>query len=110
MAEVCVAVAQGSEGFEKPVVIKRLLPELARMPRFQQMFLDEARIMLCLQHGNIVQILDMGRMEGGPFLTIEYVHGKDLRTIMERTAESGRKLPHPLAAYVVREVCRALDY
>jgi serine/threonine protein kinase len=110
MAEVFVAVAQGAEGFEKPVVIKRLLPELARMQRFQQMFLDEARIMLSLQHGNIVQILDMGRMEGVPFLTIEYVHGKDLRTILRRAQDSSIQLPHPLAAYIVGEVCRALDY
>jgi serine/threonine protein kinase len=110
MAEVFVAVAQGSEGFEKPVVIKRLLPELARQPRFQQMFLDEARIMLNLQHGNIVQILDMGRMEGVPFLTLEYVHGKDLRTILHRARDCDTKIPHALCAHIVEEVCRALDY
>jgi eukaryotic-like serine/threonine-protein kinase len=110
MAEVFIAVAQGDEGFEKPVVIKRLLPELASVPRFQQMFLDEARIMLSLQHGNIVQILDMGRMEGVPFLAIEYVHGKDLRTILQRAADAGSAFPHALSAHIVREACRALDY
>lgn len=110
MAEVFVAVAHGDEGFEKPVVIKRLLPQLAAYPRFLQMFLDEARIMLSLQHGNIVQILDMGRMEGLPFLTLEYVDGKDLRTVLGRLQESGQSLPHGLAAHIACEVCRGLDY
>jgi serine/threonine protein kinase len=110
MAEVFVAVAHGDEGFEKPVVIKRLLPQLAAFPRFLQMFLDEARIMLSLQHGNIVQILDMGRMEGLPFLTLEYVDGKDLRTVLGRLKESGQSLPHGLAAHIACEVCRGLDY
>jgi len=110
MAEVFVAVAQGAEGFEKPVVIKRLLPELASHPRFQQMFLDEARIMLSLQHGNIVQILDMGRMEGVPYLALEYVDGRDLRTVLRRAEELQTTVPHGLAAYIAREVCRALDY
>jgi eukaryotic-like serine/threonine-protein kinase len=110
MAEVFVAVAVGAEGFEKPVVIKRLLPDLAQMPRFQQMFLDEARIMINLQHGNIVQILDMGRMEGVPYLALEYVSGKDLRTVLRQLEESGDRLPHGLTAYIGSEVCRALDY
>jgi len=110
MAEVYVAVAQGAQGFEKPVVIKRLLPQLAGHPRFQQMFLDEARTMLNLQHGNIVQILDMGRMDGLPFLALEYVDGKDLRTVLERVQLTGGALPHGLIAYIGSEVCRALDY
>jgi len=110
MAEVFVAVAQGSEGFEKPVVIKRLLPHLARHPQFQQMFLDEARIMLSLQHGNIVQILDMGTMDGMPFLALEYVDGKDLRTVMNQVQQLGGSIPHGLIAYIACEVCRALDY
>jgi serine/threonine protein kinase len=110
MAEVFVAVARGADGFEKPVVIKRLLPQLAQIPRFQTMFLDEARIMLNLQHGNIVQIQDMGRMEGLPYLALEYVDGKDLRTVLRRVQDSGLSMPHGLSAYVASEVCRALDY
>jgi len=112
MAEVFVAVAQGTGGFEKPVVIKRLLPMLARTEQFQQMFLDEARIMLNLQHGNIVQIMDMGTMDGMPFLTLEYVDGKDLRTVTDRVRqrEPGGTMPHELVAHIASEVCRALDY
>ena len=110
MAEVFVAIAQGAEGFEKPVVIKRMLPQLAQNPRFRQMFLDEARTMLNLQHGNIVQILDMGKMETLPFLALEYVDGRDLRTVLNRSEELGTPIPHGLIAYVASEVCRALDY
>jgi serine/threonine-protein kinase len=110
MAEVFVAIATGEAGFERPVVIKRLLPHLAANPRFLQMFFDEARIMARLQHGNIVQILDMGRIEGLPFLALEYVDGRDLRTVLQRAQDLGQALPPPLMAYVASEVCRALDY
>jgi len=110
MAEVFVAIAQGAEGFEKPVVIKRMLPQLAQNPRFRQMFLDEAQIMLNLQHGNIVQILDMGKMDTLPFLALEYVDGRDLRTVLNRSQELDAPIPHGLIAYVASEVCRALDY
>ncbi len=110
MAEVFLAIAKGEEGFEKPVVIKRLLPQKAAKPRFLQMFFDEARILLSLQHGNIVQILDMGKMDGLPFLTLEYVDGMDLCTILERCEALKSPLPHGLAAYIASEVCRGLDY
>ena len=110
MAEVFLAIALGEEGFEKPVVIKRLLPQKAAKGRFLQMFLDEARILPSLQHGNIVQILDMGKMDGLPFLTLEYVDGMDLCTILERCDAVGSPLPHGLAAYIASEVCRGLDY
>lgn len=110
MAEVFVAIAEGSEGFERPVVVKRLLPHLAALPRFRQMFVDEARIMLSLQHGNIVQILDMGRLDGVPFLALEYVDGRDLRTVLERARQQGTVLRPELMAFVVAEVCRGLDY
>ncbi len=110
MAEVFVAVAQGSGGFEKPVVIKRLLPQLAAVPRFRQMFLDEARITANLQHGNIVQVLDMGAMGDRPFLTLEYVQGRDLRTVYFRAKDNGQAIPPGLVAYIAAEVCRALDY
>ncbi|MCC6749194.1 MAG: protein kinase [Deltaproteobacteria bacterium] len=110
MAEVYLAVAQGAEGFEKAVVIKRLLPQMAQNRRFEQMFLDEARTMLSLQHGNIVQILDMGRMDGLPFLALEYVDGRDLATALARGKDYGISVPKELAAYIACEVCKALDY
>ena len=110
MAEVFVAVATGAQGFEKPVVVKRMLPQLAGNPTVHRMFLDEARTMLNLQHGNIVQILDMGLMDGAPFLALEYIDGKDLKTVLERLWQTGGAMPHGLAAYIAGEVCRALDY
>ena len=110
MAEVFVAIAPGSEGFEKPVVIKWLLPQLAAIPRFWQMFLDEARITANLQHGNIVQVLDMGSMDERPFLALEYVDGRDLRTVHHRAQLAGTPPPAPLVAHIATEVCRALDY
>lgn len=110
MAEVFIAIAQGASGFEKPVVIKRLLPQLAETPRFHQMFLDEARILASLHHGNIVQILDMGTLDGLPFLALEYVDGRDLRSVVDRAEDTKTQLPYGLMAYIVSEVCRALDY
>jgi len=110
MAEVFVAIAQGSAGFEKPVVVKRLLPQYSSNTRFRQMFLDEARLMSGLQHGNIVQILDVGTLDELPFLALEYVDGRDLRSVLQRAEDTQTAIPYGLMVYVSAEVCRALDY
>lgn len=67
MAEVYLAVLRGEEGFEKPAVVKRMLPELAMIERFRRMFIDEARLMASLSHSNVVAVLDFGSLDGSYF-------------------------------------------
>ncbi len=111
MGEVYLARMQGAAGFEKKVVIKRILPHLAESDEFVERFLDEGRIVEKLTHQNIVQVLDMGLADGQPYLAMEYVDGLDLRTLLQRVREAGADaLPVPLVVHILSEVSRGLAY
>lgn len=110
MAELFRAKRKGVEGFEKTVVVKRILPSVAEDREFIDMLIDEAKIASQLSHPNIVQIFDLGKKEDFYFIAMEYVHGKDLRTILKTLNLKERLLPFELSAYVVIKVCDALYY
>ena len=76
--------ASGVEGFEKIVAVKRILPHLSDNKEFVDMFVDEAKMVAGLAHPNIVQIFDLGRIDKSYYIAMEYVHGRDLRTILRR--------------------------
>src|SRR4051812_43421162 len=87
MAERFLARQAGAEqvdGFEKLVVLKRILPALSREQEFVHMFLNEARVAARLTHPNIVQLFDLGKVDEQYFIAMEYVHGEDLRAILQR--------------------------
>ena len=110
MAEVFKAKATGVEGFERLVAVKRILPSIAEDEEFITMFVDEAKIAVQLTHANIGQIFDLGRVDGSFFIALEYVHGKDLRAMFNRTRQRGEVLPIPLSCYVIMKLCEGLDY
>jgi eukaryotic-like serine/threonine-protein kinase len=110
MAEIFLAVQHGAEGFEKPVVLKRILTQYSADPQFRNMLLDEAHISMSLQHSNIVQVLDLGVAGGRYFLVLELVDGWDLERVLQRAVASGTVWPPALALYVTTQVCRALAY
>src|SRR5689334_19668846 len=93
MAEIYLARVRGTAGFEKLVVLKRILPHIAQDPAFVQMFLDEARLAATLQHPNIADVYEVGEINGEVFFTMEYVHGQDVRGI--RWAARKRDEPIP---------------
>jgi len=111
MAEVFRAVWHGEEGFQRSVAIKRILPGLSENEDFIKMFIDEAKIAVRLSHPNIAQIIDLG-MEGDTYyIALEYVPGRDMRSVQDRVIERGRgALPLPLAIHVVMKVCEALHH
>jgi len=82
MAEIYLAQASGLEGFEKLIVLKRILPQHALDPQLRRMFMDEARLMATLTHPHITQVYDVGSEGDAPFFAMEYVHGANLREIM----------------------------
>ncbi len=110
MAEVYKAKSFGVAGFEKTLVIKRILPNLASDKKFVEMFLDEARIASNLSHINIVQIFDLGKEDDDYFIAMEWVDGTDLKTLVERARERRRAVPVNLVAYIISEVAKGLDY
>jgi serine/threonine-protein kinase len=82
MAEIFLALQRSVAGFEKVLVVKRVLPNLARDTEFVTMLLDEARIAATLNHPNIAQTYDVGQHDGQFYIAMEYVHGEDLRSIV----------------------------
>jgi serine/threonine protein kinase len=109
MAEVWKAKILGPAGFQRTVVVKRILPHLAEDPHFVQMFVSEARLSARLSHANIVHVYELGDVDGEYFICMEYVRGRDVVSVMR--AHLMRAVPPPgLGAFVVREVCRALAY
>ncbi|MGZ3407887.1 MAG: serine/threonine protein kinase, partial [Polyangia bacterium] len=99
MAELFLARATGIQGFEKLVVVKRILPEMARDTEYVEMFLEEARLAAGLHHSNIVQVYDIGEDELTPFFAMEYLQGEDVRTICRAAELRGERVPveHALA-------------
>jgi serine/threonine protein kinase len=110
MAEVFRAKRTGVEGFEKTVAVKRILPHLSANKEFVDMFVDEAKMVAGLSHPNIVQIFDLGKLERSYYIAMEYVHGRDLRTIEKRGQDKGLRMPLDLGLRVVSQVCAALEY
>ena len=110
MAEIFLAAAQGPEGFEKEVVIKRIRPGFANDPSFVQMFVEEAKVVSRLSHANIVQIIDFARHEETYYLAMEYVRGRSLSEAHKRARELSVPLPPVLVAHLGQEVARGLAY
>jgi Protein kinase domain len=109
MAEVYRARAYGLAGFEKTLVIKKILPELARDREFIELFIDEAKIAVQLVHGNIVQVFELNQVDGQYFMALEYVQGLDLARLISRARNRG-PFPLPLALFVVAEILKALSF
>jgi len=110
MAEVYKATSTGPGGFERTVVIKRILPASSADPTFVRMFVAEAKILGMLNHPNVVQAYDFGEADGTLFLVLEYADGPSLFRAMQALRIMGRLMPIVIAAHFAHEVCRALDY
>jgi len=110
MAELFKARQRGVHNFEKIVAIKRILPHLSDNDEFVRMFIDEAKLAAQLTHPNIVQIFDLGKASGFYYIAMEYVDGKDLRSLLRKVREYRLPMPEPVAAYVTMKVAMALDY
>jgi tRNA A-37 threonylcarbamoyl transferase component Bud32 len=93
MAEIYLARARGIQGFEKFVVLKRILPQYAENETFVRMFLNEARVAATLDHPNIASVYDIDQQEGVYFFTMEYLHGEDLRLILKELGRRSQPLP-----------------
>jgi serine/threonine protein kinase len=110
MAEVFKAKTVGVEGFERIVALKRILPSIAEDEEFITMFIDEAKIAVQLQHANIAQIFDLGKVDDSYFIALEYVNGRDLRGIFDDLRKQGQVMPMPQVCHLIMQLCEGLDY
>ncbi len=111
MAELFLSIQRSVAGFEKLIVIKRILPSMNEDRAFIDMFLHEARIAATLSHPNIVQIFDVGQVEGKYFIAMEHVHGEDLRSIVRQMRKKGvHEFPLEHAISIILGMCAGLAY
>jgi serine/threonine protein kinase len=110
MAEIFLATQLGRDGFQKPVILKRIHSTIYADPQFRNMFIDEAHISMSLSHSNIAQVLDLGVAQGRYFLVLELVDGWDLGRVQQRAAAAGIPVPRELGLHIIADVCRALAY
>ncbi|MBL8914518.1 MAG: serine/threonine protein kinase [Archangium sp.] len=110
MAEIFLAKSMGVEGFEKNVVIKRMLPHLSTAPDFVSMFLDEARLAASLAHPNIVQISDLGLADGCYYICMEYLAGEDFATVLRTAKRRGEHTPLNIVLRVIGEAAVGLHF
>lgn len=110
MAEVFFAKSYGVRGFQRLLVIKRILPNLSKDEEFVEMFIDEAKISVELNHSNICQVTDLGKIDGNYFIAMEYVNGKDLRAILKKSHVLQKPIPPEYSIYIMSEVLKGLDY
>jgi serine/threonine protein kinase len=110
MAEVHLARTRGLGGFEKLLVVKRILPEFTDQTEYVQMLLDEARLVATLDHSNLVQVYDVGMEDGGVYFSMEFLHGVDVSALIaaERNAQS--RVPVAQAATILLGVCAGLHH
>lgn len=110
MAELYRAKMTGIQGFEKLIAIKRILPHLSADENLVNAFIDEAKLAAFLHHQNIVQIYNFGIMEDSYFIAMEFLFGKDLRFIMQKSMSRKRPLGLDHALYIASRICAGLDY
>ena len=100
----------GVEGFERLLAVKKILSSIAEDEAFINMFIDEAKIAGQLNHPNIAQIFDLGKVDGSYFIALEYIGGKDLKTIFERARRLGEKVSIPRVCYAIMKACEGLGH
>ncbi|QDE70092.1 MULTISPECIES: serine/threonine protein kinase [Myxococcus] len=110
MAEIFLAHQQQDDGRESPVVIKRIRPHLSKHAAFVKMFLNEARLASQLNHPNVVQIHDLGKIADSYFIAMDYVSGRDMRRVVPKAEALGIPFPLVYAVKIASCVCAGLHH
>ncbi len=110
MSEVYRCKLRGQQGFEKIIVLKKLLPDAAKTKETRDNFIDEAKLAALLQHENIGHIYDFGQIDGSYFIAMEYLFGKDLYSIIQRAKERDYAISLEIALYIVSKLCEGMQY
>jgi len=110
MAEIFRASSNSIGGFQKIVALKRILPHLSKDAEFVSLFIAEAKLAVALNHSNIVQVLDFGKVDQSHYIAMEYVEGKDLTQILIKQSRNRKQIPVEVACYIIAATARGLEY
>lgn len=108
MADIYLAQQHGPRGYERTVVVKTIRADLVDEEELIHMLIQEARIASCLEHDNIVEMIEVGEEAGTHFLAMEFLFGRDLGQIRDRCAELGIRIPPEHMTTVLADVLDAL--
>ncbi len=110
MAEIFRARVPGAGGFEKELVVKRILPARAQDEGFIKMLVNEAKLTVQLTHSNIAQVYECGRIDGNYFISMELVNGVSMKEMMQTFSRAGQPLSPEQAIFIVLQLLTGLDY
>lgn len=110
MAEVYLSKSTGAVGVNKFVAIKRILPQYNNQQEFIEMFKEEAKIAVNLNHGNVVSIYDFGVEKSQFYLVMEFVDGRNLRQVLNELKKKGTQFTLDQIVFLMREVAAGLDH
>jgi serine/threonine protein kinase len=110
LTDLLLARSEGMEGFQRHVAIKRLHLAPAKDKACLDAFVNEARLAAALHHHNIVQVLDIGEDKGQPYFAMEYVHGVDLRALLNKLSKRGEQLPLQHVVSIIAAAAAALHH
>ena len=110
MGEIFLAKQTGPTGFEKILVIKRILQHHLENEQYVDMFRSEARVAAMLSHSNVVQVFSMGEVDEHLYLAMEYVHGRSIKEVVTRSNNLGHPVPLAYVADIIAQACAGLSY
>lgn len=110
MGEVWLARLSGVGGFEKPAIVKTVLPALAKDSQFVERFHHEGKVLVHLSHSNIAQVYDLDQADGVLFMALEYVAGVDVSRLVSQVAANDELVPVPVAVYIAWQAAEGLSY
>jgi len=108
MAEVFLAKKLSSANTARPLALKKLLDRHKNDPETVRLFLNEARLMSCILHPNIIEVYDVGEIENTPYLVMEYIYGKDLYSVIKSVQNMGIQIPIDIIFYIMSEILEGL--
>jgi serine/threonine protein kinase len=110
MGEIFLAKQQGPAGFEKILVVKKVLGHLTENKEFVELFLGEARLAARMNHRNIIQVFELGEHQGSYFIAMEYVAGRTLRELIDAATRAKEKIPPELCRSIAEHICDGASY
>ncbi|WP_241758954.1 serine/threonine-protein kinase [Pyxidicoccus parkwayensis] len=110
MGEIFLARQVGVSGFERPVILKNLLPDLLEQEGSLEMFLDEARVAGRLNHPNVVSVFEVGEWQGTFYIAMEYIEGENLGRLARAASRGGTPLPPAVCVEIIRDAALGLDH
>ncbi|MCB0272691.1 MAG: serine/threonine protein kinase [Bdellovibrionales bacterium] len=110
MAVIYKAMAKMSDATIHAFAIKRILPQYSKDQEFISLLHDEAKLMVQLNHPNIVSMVEFGKHSDQFYIAMEYVEGITLKDLINRISSKKAQFTIDMATHIIREIAIGLSY